>query len=139
MSYFSLWFSSTFEHKYCIELFCLLHYFLTLLQTSWKYSPWLIHACISTVWQYTGYMICLLHDMCYFVRHKIYLRNIHEIFPCSFKHTVSAYFISKELNRKWLQIFITNWKTLTYVLKLYQVICKTNWKLFICLKEGGSC
>lgn len=47
---------------------------------------------VFTIWQHTGHMICLLHDMCYFVYHKIYIENIHKIFPCFFKRTVSACF-----------------------------------------------
>lgn len=80
-------FSCIFYHEICIVLFCWLHYFLTLLQTSWKHGPWFIHACISIVWQHTRNMIDLLHKMYYVIFYKIHNKSIHKVLPCFFPNT----------------------------------------------------
>lgn len=87
-------FSRIFYHEFCIVLFYRLHCFLTLLQTSWKHGPWFIHACISIVWQHTGNMIGLLHNMYYVVFHEIHIKNIHKVFPCFFQtHSFGIFYL----------------------------------------------
>lgn len=91
-------FSHIFYHEFCIVLFYWLHCFLTLLQTSWKHGPWFLHACISIVWQHTGNMIGLLHNMYHVSFHEIHIKNIHEVFPYFFQtHGFGIFYFKRNI------------------------------------------